>query len=131
MTSQFEVRTPTHSCFVDITSQVERLVSQSGVEEGLCNIFVPHTTAGLTINENADPTVQSDIIKKLGEVVPWRDDYEHSEGNSAAHIKASMMGSSLSVFVSKGRLKLGTWQGIFLTEFDGPRTRKVWLGVRS
>jgi secondary thiamine-phosphate synthase enzyme len=114
---------------VDITAQVERLVTQSGVQDGMCYLFVPHTTAGVTINENADPTVRSDILKTLEKIVPWNDDYDHSEGNSAAHIKASIMGASQSIFVSRGKLDLGTWQGIFLAEFDGPRTRKVWIRV--
>jgi secondary thiamine-phosphate synthase enzyme len=129
MFDQIEVRTPSHSCMIDITVQVERLVSQSSVEDGVCHVFVPHTTAAVTINENADPTVRSDILLELDKIVPWEDNYEHSEGNSAAHIKASMIGASQSVFVSRGRLDLGTWQGIFLVEFDGPRTRKVWIRV--
>jgi secondary thiamine-phosphate synthase enzyme len=129
MFSQIEVRTPSHACLVDVTALVERLVMQIGVQEGVCCVFVPHTTAGVTINENADPTVRSDILKALGKIVPWNDDYDHSEGNSAAHIKASMMGASQCIFVSRGKLDLGTWQGIYLAEFDGPRTRKVWVRV--
>jgi len=129
MFSRIEVRTSSHACMVDITAQVERLVTQSGVQDGMCYLFVPHTTAGVTINENADPTVRSDILKTLEKIVPWNDDYDHSEGNSAAHIKASIMGASQSIFVSRGKLDLGTWQGIFLAEFDGPRTRKVWIRV--
>ncbi len=127
MSDLIEVRTPAHACLVDITGQVERFVSRSGIEEGLCCIFVPHTTAGVTINENADPTVRTDILKELDKIVPWRDDYDHSEGNAAAHIKSSLIGCSQVVFVSGGSLRLGTWQGIFLAEFDGPRARKVWL----
>jgi secondary thiamine-phosphate synthase enzyme len=114
---------------VDITAQVQQIVARSGIQEGLCHVFVPHTTAGLTINENADPTVQSDILRELDKVVPWRDDYDHSEGNSAAHIKASMLGASHTLLVAGERLKLGTWQGIYLAEFDGPRSRKVWVKV--
>jgi secondary thiamine-phosphate synthase enzyme len=129
MSEQIEVRTAAHACLVDITGQVERFVSRSGIKEGICCIFVPHTTAGVTINENADPTVRSDILKELDKFVPWHDDYDHSEGNAAAHIKSSLVGSSQLVFISGGSLKLGTWQGIFLAEFDGPRTRKVWLKV--
>ena len=129
MFSQMEVRTPSHACMVEITREVERQVTQSGVQEGVCYVFVPHTTAGLTINENADPTVRADILKALDKNVPWRDDYDHSEGNSAAHIKASIMGSSQTILVSRGRLHLGTWQGVFLAEFDGPRTRSVWIRV--
>jgi secondary thiamine-phosphate synthase enzyme len=95
----------------------------------MCHIFVPHTTAGLTINENADPTVQSDLLKELDKIVPWRDGYDHAEGNAAAHIKSSLVGQSHLVQIDGGRLKLGTWQGIYLAEFDGPRTRKVWVKV--
>jgi secondary thiamine-phosphate synthase enzyme len=129
MFEQLEIRTPSHDCLVDITSQVQRVVSQTGIDQGLCHLFVPHTTAGLTINENADPTVQADILSALDKVVPWRSGYQHFEGNSAAHVKASMMGSSLAVFVIAGRLKLGSWQGIYLAEFDGPRRRRVWIKV--
>jgi secondary thiamine-phosphate synthase enzyme len=116
---------------VDITHQVQQIVDQSGIRQGVCYVFVPHTTAGLTINENADPTVQSDILKALDKTVPWRGDYDHMEGNSAAHIKASMMGPSHFMLVSGGRLRLGAWQGIYLCEFDGPRHRKVWVKVVS
>ncbi len=116
---------------VDITAQIEKLVHLSAVREGICRIYVPHTTAGLTINENADPTVRSDILHQLDRIVPWNGDYEHGEGNAAAHIKASLLGSSQSVFVSGGRLKLGTWQGIYLAEFDGPRTRQVWVKIAA
>ncbi len=129
MFSQIDVRTPAHTCMVDITAQVERVVTQSSVQDGVCYIFVPHTTAGVTINENADPTVKSDMLKTLGKIVPWQDDYDHSEGNSAAHIKASMMGASQTAFVTRGKLELGTWQGIYLAEFDGPRTRRVLIRV--
>jgi secondary thiamine-phosphate synthase enzyme len=131
MFNNLEIRTPSHSALVDITSQVDQAVGESGIQEGVCYIFVPHTTAGLTINENADPTVRSDILDTLEKIVPWRDDYRHSEGNAAAHIKASLMGFSLHVFISRGRLDLGTWQGIYLAEFDGPRTRKVWVQVAA
>jgi secondary thiamine-phosphate synthase enzyme len=127
MRHEFEVRTPSHACLVNITAQVAALVSQSGVKEGLCCVFVPHTTAGITINENADPTVRSDILRKLDELVPWEGNYNHSEGNAAAHIKVSMVGTSQLVLVSGGKLQFGTWQGIYLAEFDGPRTRRVWV----
>ncbi len=129
MVEQIEVRTPSHSCLVDITGQVERAVSRSGIREGICHVFVPHTTAGVTINENADPTVRSDILKELDKIVPWRNNYEHSEGNAAAHIKSSLVGASQTVLVTAGQLKLGTWQGIFFAEFDGPRSRKVWIRI--
>ncbi len=129
MSNVIEIRTPSHACMIDITSQVEKIVHQSAVKEGVCQIFVPHTTAGVTVNENADPSVRSDILNHLDKVVPWKGNYDHDEGNAAAHIKASMLGSSQTVFVSGGRVKLGTWQGIYLAEFDGPRTRQVWIKI--
>ena len=126
---RIEVRTPSHSCIVDITAEVQRAVTRLGTGKGICYVFVPHTTAGVTINENADPTVRSDVLRALERVVPWNADYDHDEGNAAAHVKASLMGSSQAVFVEGGRLALGTWQGIHLAEFDGPRTRQVWVRV--
>jgi len=129
MVDQIEVHTPKRSALVEITTQIQRLVVKSGVQDGICYIFIPHTTAGVIINENADPTVQSDLLAELDKMVPWEDGYDHSEGNSAAHIKSSIVGASQFVFVSGGTLKLGTWQGIYLAEFDGPRTRKVWIKV--
>ncbi len=129
MVDQIEVRTSSHSCLVDITGQLEKAVSRSGIKEGICHIFVPHTTAGVTINENADPTVCSDILTELDKIVPWQDNYKHHEGNAAAHIKSSLLGASQIVFIEAGQLKLGTWQGIFLAEFDGPRTRRVWVRI--
>ena len=116
--------------FVEITDRVERQVAASGVEEGLCYVFIPHTTAGVTINENADPDVRRDMAHALERMVP-RDDpaYRHAEGNSAAHVKASMMGFSVIVPVAQGRLVLGTWQGIYLCEFDGPRRRQALVAV--
>jgi secondary thiamine-phosphate synthase enzyme len=131
MLSQLEIRTTAHAGLFDITDQVEQVVARSGVREGICYLFVPHTTAAITINENADPTVKADILKELEKVVPWSDHYAHSEGNSAAHIKASLLGFSHFVLIADGRLKLGTWQGIFLAEFDGPRHRKVWVTVSA
>ena len=129
MKHEFEVRTPAHSCLVNVTAQVARFVSLSKIKDGLCCVFVPHTTAAITVNENADPTVQSDIIREMDKVVPWEDQYDHVEGNAAAHIKVSLFGSSQTLIVEGGRLQLGTWQGIYLAEFDGPRTRKVWVKV--
>ena len=129
MVEQLEIRTPKRSALVQITTQIQRLVTKSGIEEGICYIFVPHTTAGVIINEKADPSVQSDLLAELEKIVPWVDRYEHIEGNSAAHIKTSIAGATRFVFVSEGTLKLGTWQGIYLAEFDGPRTRKVWIKV--
>jgi secondary thiamine-phosphate synthase enzyme len=128
---KLEVRTPSHSCLVEITAQVQNAVSGSGLVDGVCHIFVPHTTAGIAINENADPTVRADIVKALDRIVPWEDRYEHGEGNSAAHIKASVFGQSHFVLVSGGRIQLGTWQGIYLAEFDGPRTRQVWIQMTA
>ena len=125
MTEQLEVRTPSHSCFVDITAEVQRAVAKSKIADGICLVFVPHTTAGVTINENADPTVRSDMLAALERVVPWEAGYDHDEGNAAAHVKASLMGSSQTVIVEGARLKLGTWQAIYLAEFDGPRSRRV------
>jgi len=112
---------------IDITSAVENELSSAGFHSGLCLIFVPHTTAAVTINENADPDVQSDMIMALNRIVPWNADYRHSEGNSAAHVKATLVGASVTVAMSEGRLELGTWQGIFFCEFDGPRSRRVNL----
>jgi secondary thiamine-phosphate synthase enzyme len=114
--------------FVNITARVAEAARELGLREGALTVFVPHTTAGVTINENADPDVMRDITIALDRLVPWRGDYQHSEGNSAAHIKASLMGSSVRVLVSAGRLQLGTWQGVFFCEFDGPRQREVWVG---
>ncbi len=119
----------THSRFemIDITLQVQTAVADSSLKDGLCHVCVPHTTAAVTINENADPDVPADILKELGSVIPLDDGYRHFEGNSAAHIKASLIGASELVMVENGRLMLGTWQSIFFCEFDGPRTRKVWV----
>ena len=113
--------------FISITSQVERVVRESGMTSGLCVVYVPHTTAGVTINENADPSVVEDIIMELNRTIPFDDGYSHAEGNSAAHIKAVLVGNSQSIPVVEGRLLLGTWQGIFFCEFDGPRHRQVHI----
>lgn len=123
------VQTQEINQLVDITAQVERFVSQSGVKEGTLRIFTPHTTAGLTINENADPTVVEDMLMELNKIVPLNDGYRHLEGNSAAHIKSSLFGVSLTVFITGGRLLLGTWQGLYFCEFDGPRQRNVLIKV--
>ena len=124
----FNVSTDSRTDFVDITRQVQAAVSESGAENGVITVFVPHTTAGVTINENADPDVTADIAKALDRAVPWSAGYAHGEGNAAAHVKASMMGSSVRIIVEGGRLQLGTWQAIYFCEFDGPRSRKVWVG---
>lgn len=110
---------------IDITSQVRDAVSSAGVKEGICMVYVPHTTAAVTINESADPSVKRDILMVLNDMVPWKADYRHAEGNSPAHVKSSLVGASELVAVEDGRLVLGTWQGIFFCEFDGPRSRKV------
>jgi secondary thiamine-phosphate synthase enzyme len=127
---EFTVRTQRRTEFIDITQQVQQAVSEAGVSDGACTVCIPHTTAGVTINENADPSVQRDILDMLNRLVPFDADYTHAEGNSAAHIKASLMGSSTTVIVENGRLRLGTWQGIYFCEFDGPRSRRVWVGAR-
>ncbi|OQA08197.1 MAG: hypothetical protein BWY65_01578 [Firmicutes bacterium ADurb.Bin373] len=124
-----EVATKERTQLVDITAEVNRIIAKSGVLEGTCRLFVPHTTAGLTINENADPTVPADILTKLNKLIPFEDGYRHSEGNSAAHIKSSLTGVSLLVLVTGGRVLLGTWQGVFFCEYDGPRRRKVLVKV--
>jgi secondary thiamine-phosphate synthase enzyme len=125
----FSVRTQKHTQFLDITPEVQSRISDLGIKNGIATVFVPHTTAGITINENADPSVTSDIADALDRAVPWQAHYKHSEGNAAAHVKASMMGSSVQVIVEDGRLLLGTWQAIYFCEFDGPRSRTVWLTV--
>jgi len=124
-TGTFSVSTGNRMEFVDITSQVQKQVAQAGIRDGICYVFNPHTTAGLTINEGADPAVQDDIVAVLKKVIPFDHPYSHMEGNSPAHIMASLMGSSVTVFIENGRLVLGTWQKIFFCEFDGPRSRKV------
>ena len=114
---------------VDITNEVQAFVRKTRLGNGTCRVFVPHTTAGVTINENADPDVCRDILHTLDLLVPRKGDYSHSEGNSAAHVKAVLTGSSAQVLIVDSQIKLGTWQGIFLCEFDGPRSRQVWLAA--
>ena len=126
---EITLRTKQHTEFVNLDAEVQRLVDSSDVKEGICHLFVPHTTAGITINENADPDVRVDMEAILERAVPWEGNYAHGEGNSAAHVKASMMGFSESVFIRDGRLAFGTWQSIFFCEFDGPRTRKIWIRI--
>ena len=122
-------RTNHRSEMVDITTLVEREILAMDMKDGICMVFVPHTTAGITINENADPSVQSDIQSVLARLVPAGAGYSHLEGNADSHAKASLMGSSILVIVEGGRLQLGTWQGIFFCEFDGPRNRQVWISL--
>lgn len=131
MLRTLDVRTGGRTELVDLTSRIQEVVGESGVAEGLCHIFVPHTTAGLTINENADPSVKADILMVLNKLISDREPYRHLEGNSPAHIKASLVGPQLTVLVAGGRLLLGTWQGIFFCEFDGPRHRRVHVKVTS
>ena len=129
MIKKISIRTGGRTDFVDITSHVRKTVEASGITHGVCHVFITHTTAGVTINENADPDVQADIINTLEQMVPWTGRYRHFEGNSAAHIKASLMGFSVTVPVDNGKLVFGTWQCIYLCEFDGPRTRNVIVTV--
>ena len=123
----FTVTTHRRTDFVSITKHVQQAVAELGVTDGTVTVFVPHTTAGVTINENADPDVTDDMSGALDRTMPWDGPYRHAEGNSAAHVKASLMGSSVRVLVQSGRLRLGTWQGIYLCEFDGPRQRECWV----
>ena len=123
------VSTPSRTAMVDITHRISDVVQKSGVKNGVCIIFVPHTTAGMTINENADPDVVRDILKETNKVIPFDDNYSHMEGNSAAHIKASIFGFSQHIIIENGRLVLGTWQGIYFCEFDGPRSRKAYVKI--
>ena len=125
-----EVPTRDRDQMVELTRRVRKIVEDSGVREGYVVVYVPHTTAGVTINENADPDVVHDMLRQLDEMVPWSQGfYRHAEGNSASHVKASMMGSSVTVLITDGRLVLGTWQGVWFCEFDGPRTRQVDVAV--
>ncbi|MEE9190295.1 MAG: secondary thiamine-phosphate synthase enzyme YjbQ [Candidatus Neomarinimicrobiota bacterium] len=125
MIKQFTIQTTRRNEFIDITTQIQDLVEE--VSEGVATVFVPHTTTAVTINENADPAVPRDILKKLEELIPQQDNYSHMEGNSDAHIKASLLDSSVRVIIKDGQLLLGTWQAIFFCEFDGPRTRKFYV----
>ena len=128
--AEIEVRTSTRTGLVPITDGVRNAIRDSGVANGICTVFVPHTTAAVTINENADPTVPRDILHVIDRIIPFDETgYGHAEGNSAAHIKASLFGSSESIPIQDGRLVLGTWQGIYFCEFDGPRTRKVHIKI--
>ena len=129
MIQTFQVRTSTQTEFIDITRSVQEAVKKTETEDGFCIVFIPHTTAAVTINENADPSVVHDMVMALNKIVLFQDQYHHLEGNSPAHIKASLVGCSETVFIESGKLVLGTWQGIFFCEFDGPRNRKVHVRV--
>jgi secondary thiamine-phosphate synthase enzyme len=129
MCEMIQVNTPDRNVAVDITDLISRKVQESGVKSGLCFLHVPHTTSAITINEGADPAVMDDVLSSLDRLVPWRAGYRHSEGNSAAHIKAILVGGRTTVVIEGGRLLLGTWERVFLCEFDGPRTRKIRIKI--
>jgi secondary thiamine-phosphate synthase enzyme len=125
------VRTSARSDIIDITGIIRAVIGESKIKSGVCYVFVPHTTAAVTINENADPDVPRDMLMALDKMIPWQDDYRHREGNAAAHVKSSLVGASEVILIEKGDPVLGTWQSIFFCEFDGPRTRKVLVKVTS
>lgn len=125
--NEITVQSKSRTDFIDITPAIQQFAAGQGFKDGVITVFVPHTTAGVTINENADPDVSADMETVLDHMVPWSGGYRHSEGNTAAHVKAGLMGSSVQVMVENGRLCLGTWQSIYFCEFDGPRSRRVWL----
>ncbi len=125
---QFSLKTNARFEMIDITDRVSSLVRESKVRSGVCHVFVPHTTAAVTINENADPDVQHDLLEKLSRLIPQEENfYQHGEGNSDSHLKSSLVGCTQTVLVERGKLALGTWQGIYFCEFDGPRSRQCWL----
>ncbi len=123
------VKTAKRIELIDVTDKVQDAVSKSKIKDGICYVFCPHTTAGLTINENADPSVKQDIINALDKIIPENAGYLHSEGNADSHIKSSIFGSSLTIFVEQRQLFLGTWQGVYLCESDGPRSRELWVKI--
>jgi secondary thiamine-phosphate synthase enzyme len=131
MIKTISIKTSARTEMVEVTALVERELAGTGTSEGRVTLYVPHTTAAITINEGADPAVKADLLMILNRIVPWEADYKHQEGNSPAHVKASLVGPSETVLVSKGRLLLGTWQRIFFCEFDGPRSRQILLQVSS
>jgi len=128
-TIEYSVSTKSRTELVKIDHLIEKAIEESGTKDGICCVFVPHTTAGVTINENTDPNVKLDLLKELTKVIPFNDNYAHTEGNSAAHIKSSLVGCSLALIIENGSPKLGTWQSVFFCEFDGPRKRKVWIKI--
>jgi secondary thiamine-phosphate synthase enzyme len=129
MIKEISLSSSQHNQTLDITAKVRVAVKESGVQAGICLVYCPHTTAGITINENADPDVQYDMIKEIQKIVPLEDGYRHYEGNSAAHLKATLFGFSQHLIIHNGNLLLGTWQGIYFCEFDGPRQRKVYIKI--
>ena len=128
--SEFSLSTRRREVALDVTERVQELVAKSGVREGICLVYTPHTTCAIAVNEGYDPAVQEDFVQHLQEVVPRESDFEHAEGNSDAHIKSMLVGTSAALPVSGGRVRLGRWQAIFLCEFDGPRQREVWVTVK-
>jgi secondary thiamine-phosphate synthase enzyme len=131
MMEKFTVHTTDRTAMINITDKVRSAIQKSGIKNGLVCVFIPHTTAAVTINESADPDVVADMLMELNKVIPFQDRYHHMEGNSAAHIKTSVIGTTETIFVEDGILQLGTWQGLFLCEFDGPRTRQIWIKTIS
>lgn len=131
MAAEFSVKTSKTTEMIDMTDQVRDQVGRSGVRNGLVVVYVPHTTAGVTINEGSDPSVKADILETINEIVPWDKVYGHAEGNSPAHIKSSLIGPSVTIILEDGQLRLGQWQSIFFCEFDGPRHRRVLVKVWS
>lgn len=131
MPVEISVPTEKRNELVDITPQLRAYIDKKRIRDGILTVFIPHTTAGVTLNENADPTVKSDVMGFLEKMVPKSSSFNHAEGNSDSHIKCSLVSSSASIIIEAGDLQLGTWQGVFLAEFDGPRTRKVWVKVLS
>ncbi len=126
---QLTITTRQRTEFADITSSIQSTVTELGLDDGTITVFIPHTTAGVTINENADPDVTRDMALALEKIAPWSAGYHHSEGNAAAHVKASLMGSSVRIIIQNGQLKLGTWQAVYFCEFDGPRSRQYWISA--
>ena len=124
---EISVSTSSRQELKDITSKVKEVIGEIGLEKGVCTLYVPHTTAGITINESADPDVAKDIVNQLEKIAPRNEGYRHREGNADSHIKSSLIGNTARIFVENGSLQLGTWQGVFFAEFDGPRSRKVWI----
>jgi secondary thiamine-phosphate synthase enzyme len=131
MLQKLKIETQSRVEFLDVTARVQDIVARSGIRNGLCHLFVPHTTAGIMVNEHADPAVVADIAAQLEEIAPQHKDYRHAEGNAPAHIKASLIGDSRMFFIEDGRLVLGTWQGIFFGEFDGPRSRNLLVKITA
>jgi len=129
MSKALNVKSKSKTEFIDITEDIRALIKESGVQQGVCHIYVPHTTAGVTINEGADPAVKRDIIATLNRLLPFEGDYHHMEGNSAAHIKSTLVGAAQIVLIDEGKLLLGTWQSIYFCEFDGPRHRRVLVKI--